>query len=409
MYISVNNCRTQGLRKAYINSMTNDRHYNIKALKNIDKDLARSYTNTKYYGGSLKSFWEKAKRFGKRILNSAITTTRNMYKPVKWLVHQAASNDTIKGILGKLGDAVGSTVGVPGLGKIINQTISTADNISDGIEKIFKTIVDKNPNATKDEIKELIKDAKKEIIDVSSTLPITPEQQKKVEEAVKNVKPKDYINKIGNKVGVKDLSDKLDKVDYNKGLKAFDSVINKIKERNPSVSTKEASDLVKSVVEPAEELKKEGENVSDEKVKETLEALPDAVKAAGYAKIKAAAGYMPYIDKSTLTEKERVGKGGRALKPMIRVVKPALITKRKGVFTKHGLPEYNAGKIGDVVKYFTLSKKGKECGRMNLGGDLPQNNASCGRMGDAGRMKMAGSDKIDRDAILARLKNRIKK
>ena len=59
MYIPQNSCKTQGLRKAYINSLTNDRHYSIKQIRNIDKNLARTYTNAKYYGGSLKSFWNK--------------------------------------------------------------------------------------------------------------------------------------------------------------------------------------------------------------------------------------------------------------------------------------------------------------------------------------------------------------
>lgn len=191
MYIPQNCCKTQGLRKAYINSLTNDRHYSIKQIRNIDKNLARTYTNAKYYGGSLKSFWNKVKKFGKRVISSAVNTTRQMYKPAKWIINKLANSKTAESVINGIGNAVGSAVGVPGLGAIINTGLKSADTITDSIENIIKNIMDKNPSLTIQEIKNLINKVKTTTENVVNSTNISQEEKDKV---------KENVNKIYNKL-----------------------------------------------------------------------------------------------------------------------------------------------------------------------------------------------------------------
>lgn len=191
MYIPQNSCKTQGLRKAYINSLTNDRHYSIKQIRNIDKNLARAYTNTKYYGGSLRGFWNKVKKFGKHILTSAVNTTRNLYKPTKWIINKLANSKTAESVINSVGNAVGAAVGVPALGTMINTGLKSADTISDSIENIIKNIMNKNPSLTIQEVKNLINKVKTTTENVVNSTNISQEEKDKV---------KDNVNKIYNKL-----------------------------------------------------------------------------------------------------------------------------------------------------------------------------------------------------------------
>lgn len=189
MYISRQNAKTQGLRKAFVNAQETDRHYNIKSLRTIDKDLARKYTDARYYGGSLKSFWNKVKKFGKHVINSAIKTTRNMYKGPKKLIDFVSKNDAVKNIVGTVGNAVGSAVGVPMLGNMINTGITSASNITDGLENVIKNIQNKNPQMALNDIKNIVGKVKDTATEISKDL---PEDQKK---AVEN-----KVNEIYNKL-----------------------------------------------------------------------------------------------------------------------------------------------------------------------------------------------------------------
>lgn len=191
MYIGRLSAKTQGLRKAFINSQENDRHYNIKSLRTIDKDLARKYTDARYYGGSLKDFWNKAKKFGKRILNSAVETTKNMYKGPKMLISAIAKSDTAKKVIEGVGNTVGKAVGVPSLGTIINTGITSADNITDTIEKIIKAIKDKNPQLAIQDIKKVITDVKNTTEQITKQTDLPQEQKDKV---------LNNVNKIYNKL-----------------------------------------------------------------------------------------------------------------------------------------------------------------------------------------------------------------
>ena len=205
MYIARNCCKTQGLRKAYINSTRGDRNYNLKTLRSLDKTLARKYTDTKYYGGSLKSFWKGVKKFGKRIINSAVNTTRNMYKPAKWIIKTVNKSDGLKNVINGVGNAIGSTVGVPGLGKMITTGLGAADKISDGIENVIKNIKDKNPGLAMDEIKHIVGNVKNTVDDVVSQTNISDEEKQKIKDKTQNVYDKlpDVIKDVGYSKAVK--------------------------------------------------------------------------------------------------------------------------------------------------------------------------------------------------------------
>ena len=203
MYISRLSAKTQGLRKAFINAQENDRHYNIKSLRSIDKGLARKYTDAKYYGGSLKSFWEGAKKFGKRILNSAVETTKNMYKGPKTLINAIANSDTAKNVISKVGNAVGTSFGVPTLGNMINTGISSANSITDMIENIIKNIKNKNPQLAINDIKNVINKVKNTTEEITKQTNLKDEEKQKVLDNVKKIYDKlpDVIKSEGlNKV-----------------------------------------------------------------------------------------------------------------------------------------------------------------------------------------------------------------
>lgn len=252
MYISQINCKTQGLRKAFINSMTNDQHYNIKSLKKLDKDLAKTYTNTKYYGGSLKSFFKKVGRFTKNVLNAPAKIASKIYPWMKKGIDALDKNDTAKKLLEK----------VPIVGPAIPAVVHGLKDITDNVDVLIKNIKEKNPGASVQQIKEIIRKITGTFNEVKDKI---PEEDKKI------------------------IKDNVDKV---------------------------------------------------------LKHLPDIIKKEGVAKVDKAAGYLPYLDKSTMKNEERTGKGGRILTPKIRFTKPAIINKYKDVFSK--LPTYDAKAVGEV-------------------------------------------------------------
>lgn len=198
MYLSVNNCKTQGLRKAFINSMTNDRHYKIKELKRIDKNLARTYTNTKYYGGSLKSFWQKVKGFGKRVLTSFINANKIFFNAGKKLL-DFSRKPGVKKIIDNVGNAIGKVVGVPTMGSIINAGLDGAKTATDGLSAVIEAIKAKNPSLALNEIKGLIQKVKDTVSDAVNKIEMTPaekEQLEKNKDKVLNKLP-DVIKNFG--------------------------------------------------------------------------------------------------------------------------------------------------------------------------------------------------------------------
>ena len=365
MYISQINCKTQGLRKAFINSMTNDRHYNIKSLKKLDKDLAKTYTNTKYYGGSLGSFWKKVKNFGKKVLNAPAKIATKIYPILKKGIDTLDKNDTAKKLLEK----------IPIVGPAIPAAIHGLKDVTDNVDILIKNIQEKNPGASLQQIKEIIRKIKGTFDDVKDKI---PEEDKQI------------------------IKNNVDKV---------------------------------------------------------LKHLPTIIQKEGVTKVDKAAGYLPYLDKSTMKIEERTSKTGGALKPKIRFNKPSLITKYKDLFSK--LPAYDAKVIGEVggALYYKIGKPNKnpfsnkskldgltESERNNFmkyhkekeaeraekhKGDInkwmtntiendlsewkrithksgevttPSTNVGCGRIDLSGRTKLAGES--EREQILARLRGK---
>lgn len=281
MYISQNNCKTQGLRKAYLNSMTNDRHYNIKQIRNIDKKLASKYTNTKYYGGGIKDWWKKVKDFGKRIFTAPAKIASAIYPAMKKVIDFAAENPTAQAVISS----------IPKVGPAIAEGIKGAKSITDIVNNVIKAIQEKNPGVSVQEAKKLVESIDQTVKNVVEKSDLSQEQKDKIE------KTRDKIYKI----------------------------------------------------------------------------LPETIKSQGIEDVKKAAGYLPFLDISTMKTIERTGKGGRILAPKIRFVKPLFITKHKEFF-KH-LPEYNAekvGKVGGAVFGKILSQPKKESGRLKLAGDTTE-------------------------------------
>ena len=252
MYISQINCKTQGLRKAFINSMTNDRHYNIKSLKKLDKDLARTYTNTKYYGGSLKSFFKKIGRFTKKVLNAPAQIASKIYPWMKKGIDALDKNETAKTLISK----------IPIVGPALPAVVHGLKDITDNVDVLIKDIQEKNPGASFQQIKEIVRKVIGTFNDVKDKV---PEEDRKI------------------------IKDQVDKV---------------------------------------------------------LKHLPEIIKKEGVAKVDKAAGYLPYLDRSSMKTEERSGKGGRVLAPKIRFMKPPIINKYKEVFSK--LPTYDAKAVGEV-------------------------------------------------------------
>lgn len=325
MYISRQSAKTQGLTKAFINAQENDRHYNIKSLRTIDKDLARKYTDARYYGGSLKSFWNGVKKFGKRIINSAITTTKNMYKGPKTLIDAITKSDTAKNIISKVGNAVGSSFGVPTLGTMINTGISSASSITDAIESIIKNIKNKNPELTIQDIKKVIDKVKDTTEQITKQTSIPQEQKDKV---------LDNVNKIYNK-------------------------------------------------------------------------LPDVIKSEGLNKVDKAAGYLPFIDVSTLKLEQvaRKGKKGGMI-PKWKVIKPVVIRQNKTIFDK--LPKYDPSIVASVAAGIY---KPEESGRIDLAGESKPSNMKIEDVNvdvekeKSGRLRLAGG----KSELLKKLEARAKK
>lgn len=352
MYISQNNCKTQGLRKAYINSMTNDRCYNIKSLKKLDKDLARTYTNTKYYGGSLKSFFKKVGSFTKKVLNAPAKIASKIYPWMKKGIDALDKNDKAKKLLEK----------IPIVGPAIPAAVHGLKDITDNVDVLIKNIQEKNPGASVQQIKNIISKVKDTYNNVKDKV---PEEDKKI------------------------IKDNVDKV---------------------------------------------------------LKHLPDIIKKEGVAKVDKAAGYLPYLDKSSMKTEERTGKGGRVLAPKIRFTKPTIINKYKEVFSK--LPAYDAKAVGEVggalfVKPWKINRKKQLTpeekeeqqrmikhslanekhfaekqlenyrGKNKTGGEITTEptNVGCGRVDLSGRVNLSGRTKLagadeERAKILARLRGK---
>ena len=153
--------------------------------------------------------------------------------------------------------------------------------------------------------------------------------------------------------------------------------------------------------------------------------LPSLVKSEGVEKVQKAAGYLPFIDGSTMTTTEREGKGGRALAPKIRFKKPLFVTKQRELFKKLGVPDYDAevvGKVGGALfktkgkspfdKVLDKAKEHKDKINYLKSGEVPEAK-ECGR---SGRLNLGGESEAEqkneskshRAEIIARIQARKK-
>ena len=176
MYISQNCCKTQGLRSAFINSINLDRNYNIKTLSKFDKDFAKKYIDGRK-GGSLKSFWKKAKEWGKKIINAPSKIASKVYPYMKKGIDFLAKNSTAKSLINA----------IPKAGPAINVALESASKLTDGVDNIIKSIQEKNPNVAFNEAKKLVTDIGQTVKDVTDKTNISQEQKDKIKNNVDKV------------------------------------------------------------------------------------------------------------------------------------------------------------------------------------------------------------------------------
>lgn len=256
MYIPANNYVSEGLRINFIHSLHNDKAYNIKRLRKIDETLARNYTQTQLYGGSLKGFWNKVRNIGRRVLQAPAQIASKVYPVMKKGIDFLAKNDTAQQLLGA----------IPKVGPIAQEGVRQLSKLTDHVDKIIESIRNKNPSVSVKEAKDLIGDIHNGVKEITDKTNISEEEKQRI----------------------KDNADKI----YN--------------------------------------------------------ALPNVIKSEGYSSVKQAAGYLPFLDPATMKVTERTSKSGGALKPRIRFTKPKIITQNKDLFKKIGLAEYKPEVIGSV-------------------------------------------------------------
>lgn len=256
MYIPANNYVSAGLRINYIHSLHNDKAYSIKRLRKIDERLARDYAQTQLYGGSLKSFWNKVKNIGRKVLQAPAQIASKIYPAMKKGVDFLAKNETAQNLIGA----------IPKVGPAIQEGVKQFSKLTDHVDKIIESIRNKNPSVSVKEAKDLISDVRNSVKEITDKTDISEEEKQRI----------------------KDNTDKV----YN--------------------------------------------------------ALPSVIKSEGYSAVKQAAGYLPFLDASTMKVMERTSKSGGALKPRIRFTKPKIITLHKDIFKKLNIPEYKPDVVGNV-------------------------------------------------------------
>lgn len=253
--------------------------------------------------------------------------------------------------------------------------------------------------------------------------PIMKGAQKALKFVANNDALQNVIEKVGNAVGPAIKVPGLGTI-IKTGVKAADKVadgieniINAIVKKNPSLTVEEAKKVVNTIKDTVEDYKKQHSSINeeekkklDENTKKVMKGLPDAISEHGIKKVQEAAGYLPFIDPSTITQKSRTGKGGRILKPSIRVIKPKVLTQYKDFFEKvRKLQPYKADVVGPVAGRIYLGS----AGRVYVGGgdsedsSDPSGNEGCG-------VKIQSKPKIkskpeggDAKSALARLKAKL--
>lgn len=248
--------------------------------------------------------------------------------------------------------------------------------------------------------------------------PIMKGAQKALKFVANNETLQNVIEKVGNAVGPAIKVPGLGTI-IKTGVKAADKVadgieniINAIVKKNPSLTVEEAKKVVNTIKDTVEDYKKQHANEEekkklDENTKKVMKGLPDAISEHGIKKVQEAAGYLPFIDPSTITQKSRTGKGGRILKPSIRVIKPKVLTQYKDFFEKvRKLQPYKADVVGPVAGRIYLGS----AGRVYVGGGDDSENEGCGIPNPKSKPKMKSIPKSeggDAKSALQRLKAKL--
>lgn len=246
--------------------------------------------------------------------------------------------------------------------------------------------------------------------------PIMKGAQKALKFVANNETLQNVIEKVGNAVGPAIKVPGLGTI-IKTGVKAADKVadgieniINAIVKKNPSLTVEEAKKVVNTIKDTVEDYKKQHANEEekkklDENTKKVMKGLPDAISEHGIKKVQEAAGYLPFIDPSTITQKSRTGKGGRILKPAIRVIKPKVLTQYKDFFEKvRKLQPYKADVVGPVAGRIYLGS----AGRVYIGGGDSDSsgNEGCGISKPKSKPKTK-PEGGDAKSALARLKAKL--
>lgn len=131
------------------------RNLNLKYLKRLDSGLAKNYSDYKMMGGSLKSFFGKIGKFGRKVLSSMPAISKALHtitgKALNFL-----TSDTGKSIVDKIGNAINSAI--PGLGTVIKQGVPLLKKGYDGLTELINNIHNQNPGVSIDQATQLVKD-----------------------------------------------------------------------------------------------------------------------------------------------------------------------------------------------------------------------------------------------------------
>ena len=213
MYIPANNYMTDGLRVNFIHSLHNDKGYDVKKLRKIDDRLARDYTQTQLYGGSLKSFWQKVKKIGKKVIQAPAQIASKIYPHMKKGIDFLAKNETASNIIKS----------IPKVGPAIDMGVKSLSKITDSVDNIIKSIREKNPSVAFNEAKNIVTDIKDTVKNVSDKVEMSDETRKKI---------KDNTDKVYNALPSLIKSEGLEKVQKAAGYLPFlDTATMKITER----------------------------------------------------------------------------------------------------------------------------------------------------------------------------------
>lgn len=131
------------------------RNLNLKYLKRLDSGLAKNYSDYKMMGGSLKSFFGKIGKFGRKVLSSMPAISKALHS-ITGKALNFLTSDTGKAIVDKIGTAINSAI--PGLGTVIKQGVPLLKKGYDGLTELINNIHNQNPGVSIDQATQLVKD-----------------------------------------------------------------------------------------------------------------------------------------------------------------------------------------------------------------------------------------------------------